>query len=264
MSRRPTRTIRIAAALILIVARVAAAPSQAPPTTADLQRRIGETGPALSFRAHGRLTATSADRRREVYQISVTQSRTPARTRMLWTISDPAPARLKLLVQVEQSGAITAWRQQGDRPPVKLTASQLTEPVGALGLYIEDLVSLHLGWPDQRATGAKPCGAALCYALESRPGERASQYSEVVSLVDRESFVPTLTRKQPRGGEPVREFRSLGTRPSGRYRVSTGYELTVPGRPGSTRVVMTGGSITDKIRDDELTLDPATPKGAAK
>jgi hypothetical protein len=252
MNRHRLSVSRLLAAPLVLLSGAAWAESLPPP--ADVLRKVANTGPALSFRVHGRLTEMGADGSRRVYQLSLTQKRLADRTLLLWSVTDPPQARMKILLESSDNGNVEVWRAEKGRPAAQLAESQWAEPILGTRLRIEDLISHYLAWADQRVTGTEPCGKGTCYVLESRPGERArsSQYASVTSLVDRLTFVPMLTRKKPRSPEPVREFRCLGTRRSGQLWVATGHEIRTPGQSGSTRVVMTGGSITNAIRDSEV------------
>jgi hypothetical protein len=254
MKRYRLAVLRLLVAPLTLLSRTAACWAESLPPASEIVRKVANTGPALSFRVHGRLTEMSADGSRRVYQLSLTQKRLGDRTILLWTVTDPPEARMKILLESNDDGNVAAWRAEKDGPAAKLTENQWAESILGTRLDVEDLISHHLTWADQRVTGTEPCGTGTCYMLESRRGDRArsSDYASVTSLVDRQTFVPMLTRKKPHSPEPVREFRCLGTRRSGELWVATGEEIRTMGKRGSTRIVMTGGSITNAIRDSEV------------
>jgi hypothetical protein len=245
---------RLLVAPLTLLSGAAAGWAESLPPASEIVRKVANTGPALSLRAHGRLTEISADGSRRVYQLSLVQKRMADRTVLLWTVTDPPEARMRILLESNDNRDVAVWRAERDRPAARLTEHQWAEPILGTRLRVEDLIGHYLAWADQRVTGIEPCGKGTCYVLESRPGDPASSsYSVLVtSLVDRQTFVPMLTRKKLRGREPVRQFRCLGTRRDNQLWVSTGQEIKTAGESGSTRIVMTGGSITNAIRDSEV------------
>jgi hypothetical protein len=227
------------AALYASLAGVAAWAGEVLPA-ADIARRVSATGPALSFRARARLTETSADGGRRVYHLALVQKHGGGRTRLLWSVTGPAAARMRVLVEVRGDGGLSIWRAAGDGRAVRLSARQAAEPILGTRLRYEDLAAQYLDWPLQRASVT-----ASGYVLESRASRGSAA---VTSEVDGRTFVPMLTRKPPR------EFRCLGVRRQGRSHVCTGQEIRTAGEAGSTRIVMTGGALTTAIRETEFDL----------
>jgi len=93
--------------LALVVAVAPASLAQELPRASELTHEVLELRRAASIRIRGRLVYMDATKRQRVYQISILQKRLPQRTNLLWSVTDPPEARMRILIETPSDGMTT-------------------------------------------------------------------------------------------------------------------------------------------------------------
>ncbi len=236
--------------LPLVLASAAAAADL--PQGADLAAKVLELRRAPAIRARGRLAYIDPGQRQRVYHISVVQKPLASSVRLLWSVTDPPAARLRILVESPLHRRPVVWFAPAGRDAVVLPPERWSEPILATHLTIEDLLDDYFSWPTQAVTAEELAGGRLCYVLRSEPGSRASSLVSVVSWLDQTTLLPLRIRKLPRGHGPVKEIVCRGLKRRGGLWAASQLELRAAGSPAKTRIVFTSGSQTARIPASEV------------
>jgi hypothetical protein len=246
----------------MVLALGVAAACQPLPDARELARRALDANQGKNLRAHGRLVHTHGEGRRRVYQVAVLRKRLPKSTNLLWSVTDPPGARIRILAVTAPDGATVVWFAAPGRDGAEVLApKRWSERVLGSHLAIGDVVEDHLSWPHQTAVGEEAVSGKPCYVLRSEPGPRQpSSYRTILTWIDKQTLVPWRVLKHTAGSGPSKEILALGVRRSGEHSVASSVEFRTPGEAGSTRLVFTGGS--EKARIEDRDVDPRFVFGA--
>lgn len=215
-------------------------------TVKELLARLNALRAATDFRASGRLVSVAPSGQRRTYQISL-RARWFADTRALKVfceIADPAPARVRLLLESPAAG-LASIRKGHARDPAPVTVPFENWGDGLLetAFTYEDLLENQFGWQKQTLAGEANYGARACYLLRSEPeGGDRSHYSTVTSWLDRETLHPVRVEKTVRATGAVREFVYYGLRESKGIWSASQVEVKTAGKPGSSLLIVTRGA----------------------
>jgi hypothetical protein len=207
---------------------------------------------------------TDAGARRKVFQVSVLQKRLAYSTNLLWSVTDPPEARMRVLVEMQPEGKATVWVASSDARTGAsvLPKKRWAEPILGSHLTVEDLVEEYFTWPKQSLLREENLGGRACYVLRSdSDAEHPSTYESVLAWIDRATFLPLQVQKIPPGSGPRKEVVCSGLRLSGGHWVTSSAKFQIKGTPGSTRIVFTGGTQNARIQDREV--DPKVALGAS-
>ena len=92
-------------------------------------------------------------------------------------------------------------------------------------------------------TGETRYGARTCYLVKSAPeGDDQSHYATVTSWLDRESLHPVRVEKTLRSSGATKEFLYYGLRQSKGIWAASQIEVKMPGKPGSSLLIVTRGA----------------------
>jgi hypothetical protein len=107
----------------------------------------------------------------------------------------------------------------------------------------EDMVENQFFWKNQETLPPGKYGARDCFVLKSKPGSQdQTHYDSITSWIDRGILFPVHVVKTLRGTEPQKEFIYYGLRQIGGVWSATQVEAKVQGKPGSSILVIEGGS----------------------
>jgi hypothetical protein len=107
----------------------------------------------------------------------------------------------------------------------------------------EDMVENQYFWKNQEALPPQKYGARDCLVLKSKPGAQdQTYYDSVTSWIDRGIFFPVHVVKTLRGTGQQKEFIYYGLREIGGLWSATQVEAKLPGKPGSSILVIEAGS----------------------
>ena len=107
----------------------------------------------------------------------------------------------------------------------------------------EDMVENQFFWKNQEALPPEKYGTRDCFVLKSKPGSQdRSYYDSVTSWIDRGILYPVHVVKTLRGTGQQKEFIYYGLRQVGGVWSATQVEAKLQGKPGSSILVIEGGS----------------------
>ena len=232
------------------------------PRAAALIGKILELRKTSVIRAHGRLVVTDARKRQRVFQILVLQKRLARSTNLLWRVTDPPEARMRILVEAPFQGRPTVWQVSGEHGAAAVMApARWAGAILGSDITIEDLIDDTFTWPKQSVTGEEAVSEKMCYVLRSEAAEgRASAYGSVTTWVDEANLVPLRIVKEPRGAGAPKEIVCRGVRQSGGHWTASNVEFRMQGSAASTKMVFTSGSENARVQDREV--DPKLALGA--
>jgi hypothetical protein len=133
-------------------------------------------------------------------------------------------------------------------PPGEKAASALpferwNDPLVGTDFSYEDMVESQFFWKNQELLAADKYGARDCSVLKSRSGSQdRTHYDSVTSWIDRGILYPVHVVKTLRGTGQQKEFIYYGLRQVGGAWSASQVEAKVQGKPGSSMLVIEGGS----------------------
>ncbi|HMD70319.1 MAG TPA: outer membrane lipoprotein-sorting protein [Bryobacteraceae bacterium] len=210
----------------------------------ELTARLGAIRAATDFRANGRLVAVAASGQRRTYQISLRARWFTGALKIFCEITDPAPARVRLLLESPAAGPASIRKgHAGDPAPVTVPFESWGDGLLETAFTYEDLLENQFEWHKQTLTGEASYGARGCYVLKSVPeGDDRSHYSTVTSMLDRETLCPLHVEKTVRATGAVKEFIYYGLRESKGVWSASQVEVKTAGKPGSSLLIVTRGA----------------------
>ena len=151
-----------------------------------LLTRVRAIRDATDFRASGRLVSVPASGQRKSYQLSMRARSFAGVLKLFCEITDPAPARVRLLLESRPAGA-SAVRlgHAGDPAPRELPFERWAESILATDFNYEDLMESQFLWRNQSLLDETTYGARACSVLRSTPGPAdRTHYSSVTTWLD--------------------------------------------------------------------------------
>jgi hypothetical protein len=217
---------------------------------ADLIAKTQALRATADFRAAGRLVRVMESGARKVYQVSLRGKWFPDGLRIFCEVNDPAPSRVKMLLQIGAGGkALIHTGRPGERAPKELPFESWGEPILDADLSYEDMLENHLLWRNQTLIREEKYGARDCYVIKSEPGASdRSHYSSVTSWLDREVLYPVKVEKLIRTSREVKEFIYYGLRESRGTWSASQVEVRIQGRPNSTLLIFSRGSAKANLK----------------
>lgn len=244
--------MRVLAAVFLCAAFGAS--GQTPMTIQEVRARLEAVRAATDFRAYGRLVRVAALGERQTYRLSVRARWFSGNVKIFCEITDPAPARVRLLLESPAAGpgSIRTGRA-GDARPVTVPFERWGEALLGTAFTYEDLLENHFQWRQQVLTGETRYGARACYLVKSTPdGDDHSHYASVTSWLDRESLYPVRVEKTLRSSGATEEFLYYGLRQSKGIWSASQIEVKTPGQPGSSLLIVTRGAAKVHVAPGEF------------
>jgi hypothetical protein len=213
-------------------------------TIQELRARLEAIRAATDFRANGRLVRVAASGERRSYQLSLRARWFAGSVKIFCEITDPAPARIRLLLESPAAGPASIRKgHAGDRRPVTVPFESWGEALLETAFTYEDLLENHFQWHKQVLAGETRYGARTCYLVKSAPeGDDQSHYAAVTSWLDRESLCPVRVEKTLRSSGATKEFVYYGLRQSKGIWSASQIEVKTPGEPGSSLLIVTRGA----------------------
>ena len=233
--------------------------AQAPTAAAlpALLTRVRAIRDATDFRASGRLVSVPAPGQRKSYQLSLRARSFAGVLKIFCAITDPAPARVRLLLESHPSGA-SAIRlgHAGDPAPRELPFERWADSILATDFAYEDLMESQFLWRNQSLVEETTYGARHCSVLRSTPGPAdRTHYSAVTTWLDQATGYPVKVEKTVRLSGIVKEFIYYGLRQSKGVWSASQIECRIKGQPGSSLLIISRGSEKASLAAREF--DPA-------
>ena len=222
-------------------------PSRALAANPDLKRVL--TGSRqriekLDYRMSGRLTRVEGNGKRTNYKFVAKAHWFPDGLRLLCEISGPASEKTTLLLHMSASGHMTIEAAlPGQKAAAVLPFERWNDPLVGTDFSIEDMVENQFFWKNQEFLAPEKYGARDCFVLKSKSGSQdQTYYDSITSWIDRGILYPVHVVKTLRGTGQQKEFISYGLRQVGGLWSATQVEAKLQGKPGSSILVIEGGS----------------------
>jgi len=198
----------------------------------------------LDYRATGRLTRVEGNGKRTSYKFVGKARWFPDGLRLLCEISGPGSEKTTLLLHMSVSGHVTIETVlPGEKAASVLPFERWNEPLAGTDFSYEDIVESQFFWKNQKLLAAEKYGARDCFVLKSMPGPQdRTYYDSVTSWIDRSILYPVHVVKTVRGTGQQKEFVYYGLRQVGGAWSASQVEAKLQGKPGSSMMVIEGGS----------------------
>ena len=233
-------SIALLALLSMVASRAFAAnPDQDTALTASRQRIE-----KLDYRMSGRLTRVEGNGQRTNYKFVAKAHWFPDGLRLLCEISGPGSEKTSLLLHMSAAGHLTIEAVlPGEKTANALPFERWNDRLVGTDFSYEDMVENQFFWKNQETLPPGKYGARDCFVLKSKPGSQdQTHYDSITSWIDRGILFPVHVVKTLRGTEPQKEFIYYGLRQIGGVWSATQVEAKVQGKPGSSILVIEGGS----------------------
>jgi hypothetical protein len=238
-------TIQASIALLLVLSLVhpsrafATNPDQDPALTGSRQRLE-----KLDYRMTGRLTRVEANGKRTNYKFVGKAHWFPDGLRLLCEISGPGSAKTSLLLHMSVTGQVTIKAiLPGQKTASVLPFERWNDRLLGTDFSYEDMVENQFFWKNQEALPPEKYGTRDCFIVKSKPGSQdRTYYDSVTSWIDRGILYPVHVVKTLRGTGQQKEFIYYGLRQVGGVWSATQVEAKLQGKPGSSILVIEGGS----------------------
>jgi len=198
----------------------------------------------LDYRISGQLTRVEADGKRTSYKFAAKAHWFPDGLRLLCEISGPGAEKTSLLLHMTVTGHMTIEAMlPGEKTASELPFERWNDPLVGTDFSYEDMVENQFFWKSQEALPPEKYGARDCLVLKSKPGPQdRTNYDSVTSWIDRSILFPVHVVKTFHGTGQQKEFIYYGLREIGGNWSATQVEAKVQGKPGSSMLLIEGGS----------------------
>ena len=259
-----TGTIRASIALLSLLFLVdssvtlAASPDLQTVMTSSRQRIE-----SLDYRVTGRITRVEADGKRTTYKFVGKAHWFPDGLRLLTVISGPGPDKTSVLLHMTANGHLTIEAQlPGEKAASALPFERWNDPLVGTDFSYEDMIEGQFFWKNQELLPPEKYGARECFVLKSTPGPQdRTHYDSVTSWIDRTILFPVHAVKTLRGTGQQKEFIYYGLRQVDGAWSASQVEAKLQGKPGSSMLVIEGGSGKAKLSMKDFDLSPSGAQG---
>jgi hypothetical protein len=259
------RTIQASIALLMLLSLVHAPRAFAASPSPDLETVL--TGSrqrieALDYRVTGRLTRVEANGTRTNYKMVAKAHWFPDGLRVLSEISGPGSAKTTLLLHMTVAGKVTIEAiLPGQTAASVLPFERWNDPLVGTEFSYEDMVENQFFWKGQDLLPSEKYGARDCFVLKSMPGQERSYYESVTSWIDRGIMFPVHVTKTFRGTGQHKDFVYYGLRQVGGIWSAAQVEAKMQGKPGSSMLVIEGGTGKAHLTSKDFDLSQTGAKG---
>jgi hypothetical protein len=257
-------TIQASIALLVLLSPVH--PSRTFATNPDLETVL--TGSRqriekLDYRASGRLTRLEGNGKRTSYKFVAKAHWFPDGLRLLCEISGPGSEKTSLLLHMSMSGHVTVEAAlPGQKSASVLPFERWNDPLVGTDFSYEDMVESQFFWKNQESLAPEKYGARDCFVLKSKSGAQdRTYYDSVTSWIDRGIFYPVHVVKTLRGTGRQKEFIYYGLRQVGGVWSATQVEAKLQGKPGSSILVIEGGSGKANLGRKDFDISQSSAQG---
>jgi len=143
----------------------------------------------------------------------------------------------------------------GEKTASVLPFERWNDPLLGTDFSYEDMVENQFFWKNQESLPPEKFGARDCFVLKSKPGSQdRTYYDSVTTWIDRGILFPVHVVKTFRGTGKQKELLYYGLRQVGGLWSATQVEAKVQGKPGSSMLVIEGGSGKAKLASKDFEL----------
>ena len=260
-------TIQASIALLVLLSLVH--PSRAFAANPDLETVL--TGSRqriekLDYRSTGRLTRVEGNGKRTNYKFVAKARWFPDGLRVLCEISGPGPEKTSLLLHMTVSGHVTIEAVlPGEKAASVLPFERWNDPLVGTDFSFEDMVENQFFWKNQELLAPEKYGARDCFVLKSKSDSQdRTYYDSVTSWLDRNILFPVRVVKTLRGTGQQKEFIYYGLRQEGGAWSATQVEAKLQGKPGSSILVIEGGSPKANLGSKDFDISKLSAQGETK
>src|SRR5579864_2588503 len=198
----------------------------------------------LDYRMTGRLTRLEGDGKRTSYKFVAKAHWFSDGLRLLCEISGPGSEKTILLLHMSVSGHVTIEAVlPGEKAASVLPFERWNDSLVGTDFSYEDMVESQFFWKNQELLAPEKYGARDCFVLKSMSGSQdRTYYDSVTSWIDRVILYPVHVVKTLRRTRQQKEFIYYGLRQLGGVWSATQVEAKLQGKPGSSILVIEGGS----------------------
>jgi hypothetical protein len=256
-------TIQASIALLMLLSLLHASPAfAANPELETVLTGSRQRIETLDYRVTGRLTRIEANGTRTNYKLVAKAHWFPDGLRLLCEISGPGSAKTSLLLHMTVSGHVTIEAVlPGEKTASVLPFERWNDPLGGTDFSYEDMVENQFFWKNQELLAPEKYGARDCFVLKSMSGaQERSYYESVTSWIDRGILFPVHVEKTLRGTGQHKEFVYFGLRQVGGIWSAAQIEAKLQGKPGSSMLVIEGGTGKAHLGSKDFDINPSSPK----
>src|SRR6201981_1079209 len=183
--------------------------------------------------------------------------------RLLCEITGTGSEKTSLLVHMSVSGHMTIEAAlPGEKTASVLPFERWKDPLVGTDFSYEDMVENQFFWKNQEALPAEKYGARDCFVLKSKSGSQdRTYYDSVTSWIDRGILYPVHVVKTLRGTGQQKEFTYYGLRQIGGVWSASQVEAKLQGKPGSSILVIEGGSGKANLGRKDFDLSQFSAQG---
>jgi hypothetical protein len=214
----------------------------------------------LDYRATGRLTQVGADGKRTNYKFVAKAHWFPDGLRMLFDFSGPGADKTNLLLRMSVTGRLTIEAMKpGEKAASAVPFEHWNDPILGTNFSYEDMVENQFFWKTQELQAPAKYGTRDCFVLKSTPGAQdKSSYDSVTSWIDRGIMFPVQVVKTLHGTGQQKQFTAFGLRQNGGAWSASQLEAKLPGKPGSSLLVIEGGSPKANLTAKDFVIGAAS------
>jgi hypothetical protein len=257
-------TIQASIALLVLLSLVH--PSRAFAANPDLETVL--TGSRqriekLDYRMTGRLTRVEGNGKRTSYKFVAKAHWFPDGLRLLCEILGPGSEKTSLLLHMSVSGHVTIEAVlPSEKAASGLPFERWNDPLVGTDFSYEDMVESQFFWKNQELLAPEKYGARDCFVLKSMSGPQdRTYYDSVTSWIDRGILYPVHVVKTLRGTGQQKEFIYYGLRQIGGVWSASQVEAKVQGKPGSSILVIEGGSGKANLGRKDFNISQSSAQG---
>jgi hypothetical protein len=217
----------------------------------------------LDYRMTGRLTRVEGNGKRTNYKFVAKAHWFPDGLRLRCEISGPGSEKTSLLVHMSVTGHVTIEAVlPGQKAASVLPFERWNDPLVGTDFSYEDMVENQFFWKNQDLLPPEKYGARDCFVLKSKSGSQdRTYYDSVTSWIDRGILYPVHVVKTLRGTGQQKEFIYYGLRQVGGVWSATQVEAKLQGKPGSSILVIEGGSGKANLGRKDFDLSQFSAQG---
>jgi hypothetical protein len=254
-------TIQASIALVVLLSLVH--PSRALAANSDLdtvltgsRQRIEK----LDYRLSGRLTRVDGNGTHTNYKFAAKGHWFPDGLRLLCEISGPGSEKTVLLLHMTVSGQITIEAMfPGQKTASVLPFERWNDSLAGTDFSFEDMVENQFFWKGQELLPAEKYGVRDCFVLKSKSGPQdRTYYDSVTSWIDHDILFPVHVVKTLRGTGQQKDFIYYGLRQVGGQWSATQVEAKQQGKPGSSTLVVEGGSAKANLGSKDFDISQSS------
>jgi hypothetical protein len=184
----------------------------------------------------------------------------PDGLRLLCEISGPGSDKTIVLLHMTVAGAVTIETVlPGQKTASALPFEHWNDPLVGTNFSYEDMLENQFFWKNQEALPPEKYGARDCFVLKSKSGSQdRTNYDSVTSWIDHDILFPVHVVKTLRGSGLQKDFLYFGLRQEGGAWSATQVEAKLQGKPGSSLLVVEGGSPKANLERKDFDISQAS------